>query len=136
MSRTSGEKMKRPRGTGSLFRRGQIWWYSFVRDEALVRESSQSPLKTVAQARLEAAIREAEGGLQKTKASVKELMDAALAEYERQGRRSLQDAKERWKLHLEPIFANMQASRVTTEKLEQYAKERVSEGAAKATVNR
>jgi integrase len=90
----------------------------------------------VAQAKLDAAIKAAEGGFQKAKLSVAELMKAALADYERQGRRSTADATERWKLHLEPVFGGMSATRVTTERLEEYASSRVDEGAAKATVNR
>lgn len=128
--------MKRARGTGSVFKRGQVWWYSFVRDGMLVRESSQSTLKTTAQSKLNDAIRETEGGFQNSKVSVADLMKTALAEYERKGRKSLQDAKERWAKHLEPAFGTMSAKRVTTELLEKYAKARVDSGAAKATVNR
>ncbi|HVO61179.1 MAG TPA: site-specific integrase, partial [Terriglobales bacterium] len=49
---------------------------------------------------------------------------------------SIQDAKERWERHLKPVFGSTAATRVTDEKLEDYASARVSAGAAKATVNR
>jgi integrase len=128
---------KRPRGTGSLYRRGKIWWYSFVRDGALVRESSYSPLKTAAQARLDNAIKDADGGVQKTRQSVGNLVTAALAFYEREGRaRAHSDAAERYLLHLNPAFGSLRAAKLTTDKLNAYATARLAEGAARATINR
>ncbi len=131
------KKAKRPRGTGSLYRRGKIWWFSFVRDGVLQRESSNSPLKTAAQAKLDSAIKDADGGIQKTRQSVGELVKAALAFYEREGRdRAHATALERWRLHLEPAFGSLRAAKLTTEKLNEYATARLKEGAARATINR
>jgi integrase len=128
-------KAKRPRGTGSLYKRGQIWWYSFVRDGVLERESSNSPLKTVAQAKLDAALKD-DSGIQKTRATVGDLVKTALAFYEREGRgRALSDATDRWRLHLEPVFGCMRAAKLSTEKLNEYATARL-QTAARATINR
>jgi integrase len=131
--------MKRPRGTGGLYKVGRIWKYCFSRDGISYRESAHTTIKTAAQAKLDARIREVEAGfVTKTGKGLKvsDLIESALAEYERQERRSLAYVRERWKLHLKPVFADLLASRVTPEKLENYANARVKEGAAKATVNR
>jgi len=128
--------MARARGTGSIFKRGRIYWYSFERDGVLVRESSRSPLKTVAQTMLDEEIKKSREGFVKTDATVADFMEAALAEYDRQGHRSLKQAKMRWRSHIAPAFGSMAVARVTTDKLEAYAKARVGSGAAKATVNR
>jgi len=128
--------MKRTRGTGSLFKRGTIWWFSFVRDGLLVRESAYTARKSEAAAKLERRIRECEQGFTNEPESVAALMESVWSDYLRKGRRSLDDAKTRWSLHLEPVFGKMSARAVTTRVLEDYVKGRREEGASKATVNR
>jgi integrase len=90
----------------------------------------------VAQARLDAALKAADSGIVKTRATVTDIMNEALAEYERQGRKSTETAWQRWTAHLEPSLGGLMASRVTTERLSEYATARLAEGAQKATVNR
>lgn len=126
----------RTRGSGSLFRRGRIWWYSFVRDNELVRESAMTTVKSQAQKTLERRIREIEGGFTTAPVTVADLMADVFADYVSENQRSLDDAKARWARHLEPVFGDMTAKRVTTEALEGYKAARLAEGAARATVNR
>lgn len=126
---------KRAKGTGGIYRRGKVYWYCFTRDGRTYRESTHSTLKTAAQDKLDRRIKEVEGGFTRSKITVDELIEAAFAHYERKGFTSLPDAKERWKLHLEPAFGGQNATRVTSEALEAYGKERLKK-AARATINR
>ncbi|MGE5052993.1 MAG: tyrosine-type recombinase/integrase [Acidobacteriota bacterium] len=128
--------MKRSRGTGSVYRRGEIWWYSFERDGELIRESSSSTLKTVAQAKLDAAIKELNEGIVPSDFTVSEAMALVFDDYETNGYRSLQDAKERWDGHLKPVFGKLRCKRVTTAAIRTYRDNRRAAGAAKATINR
>lgn len=127
---------KRTRGSGGVFQRGKVWWYSFVRDGELYRESAETTLKTTAQTKLARRIREIEDGFTRAKISVSELIESAFRHYEREGFSSLQDAKERWEKHLKPVFGSLRASQVTTEKLAAYGAARLQEKAARATINR
>ena len=112
--------------------RGDVWWFSFKEH----RESAETTIKTVAQEKLAQHIRNIENGFTRSKISVSDLMKSAFRHYEREGFTSLQDAKERWGKHLEPVFGGLQASQVTTEKLESYGADRLKAKAAKATINR
>jgi integrase len=67
---------------------------------------------------------------------VDELADGFLREYRINHRKSLDDAKARWELHLKPFFAGMRAVDVTSEQLERYVDKRQQEEAANATINR
>src|SRR5262249_32779096 len=53
-----------------------------------------------------------------------------------EGKRSIDDAEERWKCHLQPVFENVRAAHLTTDMLEKYKASRDAEGASIATVNR
>jgi hypothetical protein len=130
-------KRQRIRGTGSVFKRGQVWWFSFTRNHREYRESSNDDRKTVAIEKLKARIKEVDTlGLVNTDHTVGDLMDAVFLDYKNNGKRSLDDAEQRWKSHLKPVFENLRASRMTTDMLEEYVSKRDDEGAKLATVNR
>jgi integrase len=129
-------KRQRVRGTGSIFKRGRVWWCAYTRDGLEHRFSAQTDIKEVAKNKLEARLKELDLGFTRNDYRVADLMASVISHYERHGFTSVQDAKERWKKHLAPVFANLRATRVTTEAVEEYARDRVAAGAAKATVNR
>jgi integrase len=82
-------------------------------------------------------IEEVDGlGIVKNSYTVRDLMESVFLDYQNSGKRSLDDAKERWKLHLEPTFGNVRASRVTTDMLQKYVADRDGEKASVASVNR
>jgi integrase len=130
-------KRQRVRGTGSVFKRDRVWWYSFNRNKLEYRESAQTDIKEVAKAKLKARIAEIDRlGIVKNDSTVGELMEAVFLDYQNQEQRSLDDAKERWKLHLAPAFEHVRACHVTTDMLARYVATRDEEKAALATVNR
>jgi integrase len=129
-------KRQRVRGTGSIFKRGRVWWCAYTRDGLEHRFSAQTDIKEVAKNKLEQLLKELDLGITRNDYRVADLMLGVFAHYERNGFTSIQDARERWAKHLQPAFGNLRATRVTTEALEKYASDRITAGAARATVNR
>src|SRR5438309_8319741 len=130
-------KRQRVRGTGSVFKRDRVWWYSFNRNKIEYRESAQTDIKEIAKAKLKARIAEIDTlGIVKDDYTVGDLMEGVFLDYKNNGKRSLDDAKQRWASHLKPVFENLRASRITTDMLEEYISKRDDEGAKLATVNR
>jgi hypothetical protein len=131
------KKRQRVHGTGSVFKRGRVWWYSFNRNKLEYRESALTDIKTVAISKLKARIQEIDSlGIAKNDFTVGDLMASVFLDYQNHGQRSIDDAKERWKLHLAPVFEYVRARHVTTDMLDRYVAQRDSEKAALATVNR
>jgi integrase len=67
---------------------------------------------------------------------VANLYEALEREYQINGRRSLDDLKARWKLHLGPFFGFMRPANVSTDLVNRYIDTRQQEGASHATINR
>jgi len=59
-----------------------------------------------------------------------------LADYETNGKKSVDDAKARWTKHLEPAFGHYNVLALTTDRVRDYTTKRQLEKAASATINR
>jgi len=70
------------------------------------------------------------------KVTFRELTADLILDYEINGKRSMDKAKERLRLHILPFFGRMRAQAITTEQIRKYTKRRIEEGAANATINR
>jgi integrase len=130
--------MSRTKGTGAVYLRGKVWWISLEREGRIVfRESTHSELKTAAVEKLKQRVHEIESGfVSSRKLTVSETIERVFDDYESEGYRSLQDAKERWAKHLKPVLGSVLARNVNTKALRKYRDARLEAGAAKATVNR
>jgi integrase len=132
---------KRNRGTGSDYRRpgSRFYQIKFYRNGVAVRESTSTERVTAAKAILQQRLAEVQQGTynpQAKKVTMAELVEAVLLEYEVNKRKSLDDAKTRWALHLKPVFGNALAAHVTSDSIERYQQRRLSESASNATINR
>jgi integrase len=67
---------------------------------------------------------------------VTELAEDFLRDYKINGRKSLDDAKTRWRLHLEPFFGAARITEVSSRTIEKYVDTRLEQGAQNATINR
>ena len=67
---------------------------------------------------------------------ISELYAMVESEYQRLGRKSLDDLQARWKLHLKDYFGHVSASELTTDMLNAYAAARSKDKASNATINR
>jgi integrase len=149
------KKHKRPRGTGTIFKRlgSASLWVGYVgTDGKYIRESSGTSKRTEAQNflkhRLEAASAGNFLGPRVEKITVNELFDDLLTDYKTHGKFHLWPERT-WNAHLknyfggaklpldkDAIYSGMRASRVGTAILAAYVQRRQSEGASKSTINR
>jgi len=75
-------------------------------------------------------------GLRVERIKVDELAEDFLRDYRINGKKSIDDAEARWKLHLGPWFGGMRAVNVTSEQIARYIDQRRTEDAAPATINK
>lgn len=129
----------RTRGSGSIYKRGAIYWIAYSGPEGELRESTRQGSKGRAQAILEhkiSGMRSGEYSPVQDAITMGYLMQAVFADYRANGRKTREDAKRRWTTHLQPVFENLRAARVTTATIREYVGKRLDESAAPATINR
>lgn len=133
-------KIKRPRGTGSLYRRESIWWVKYHRNGKSYRESSKSTDRVVAEKLLRSRLGEIAddrfAGIAPGKVTVGNLIDLVVEDYRITGKRSLADVEWRSNKHLHPRFAKMKAAQFGTMQVKRYIGERRREEASDASINR
>ena len=113
--------LKRLRGTGSLFRRARspFWWVGYHRSGKLYRESTHTDNVRKAQRFLQRRLGEVASDNfvtpQTARTKVGELAELVLQDHRQLERKSVEDAKSRWLLHLEPFFGHRRAIGVTSD---------------------
>jgi len=128
----------RKRGSGTVYRRGQIWWIQYFVRGLIVPESSGSTEKADAENLLKQRIGEVAAGRRvgPERATIADL--CALVVEDNQFRK-LPDANHvgwRYKAHIEPVLGSLPASRFGSAQVRQYVAQRRSAGASDATINR
>lgn len=111
--------MSRPKGTGCVYQRGDVWWLKYSRYGKSYRESTHTSDKRKAEKMLRIRLAEITSGTfvgpQAERVRIEELAEDFLREYRINGRKSIDDVDARWKLHLKPFFGVMRAIDVTSE---------------------
>lgn len=145
------DKHRRPRGTGSVYPRGDIFWIKYSRNGRSYCESSRSaakvlgvkwtPSHTLAEKLLGRRLGEVTTGSFLPPAveriTVEDLVDDVFRDYRINDRKSLEDAEARWKLHLQPVFGHVRAADLCrSDGLSRYIDQRREEGASNGTINR
>ncbi len=132
--------MRRERGTGSIYSRGGVLWIKYHKDGRAIRESTGTASKTRANRLLQMRLRAVSSGepfrLGMEKIKVTELAEDFLQDYRINGLKSLDDAKARWRLHLQEWFGHLRAAHVGTDTIKAYIEKRQQEEASNATINR
>lgn len=123
---------------GTLYKRGKIWWVQYYRRGKLFRESSRSPLKSIAAAMLKIREGDAAAGRPITLHAEKTTFED-LVQLHRQDLTI--NGKETWRAdhyiaHLTRSFADLVATEITTPRINEYILKRKGEGAANGTINR
>jgi integrase len=130
----------RVRGQGSLFKRGDIFWFELNWKGSRTRRSLETPDRQTALIKLAEAVSAIRSGeLPKTfePVTVQSLYDVWIAEVERTCKpRTFEDYKSRWNGHLEPVFGRLFATQVTKDAVSKYLTDRKREGAGNITQNR
>lgn len=132
--------MKRTRGLGSIYQRGEIWWIVYHLNKKRHRESSNSTNRADAVRLLKTRIREAGSGQpvgrDVDKTTLGDLVAMLLNDYRANGRRSLRRINGAIR-HLRQHFGDdARAIDLTADRITAYITRRQQEGAANATCNR
>ena len=124
---------------GMIYKRGNTWWIKYYRNGKCFRESSGTTKKMVAKKLMDRREGEiAQGkipGIQFEKVTFDELAEDFLRDYRINQKKSLKRA-ERSVAKLNETFEGLMATGITTVRINQYIENRLSEGAANATINR
>ncbi len=140
MTEQETQKARRPRGTGSLFQRGNIWWIRYYRNGKGYSETSGTDNKTRANNLLKKRLGEITAGTfvgpSAERVPVPELVADLVSEQKANGNKAVSWTERRWKLHLQPFFEHYRAVNVTRALLTRYIEGRQKEEAAVASINR
>ena len=134
--------MKRPRGTGSILRMkgSSVLWIKYHRNGIPIRESAHTAKPKEAEKFLRKRLGEISTGVYSgpklEKINVSELADDLFREYRINRRKSIDDLKARWKLHLQPFFGVLRAVEVTSQVVARYIDSRQQANSESATINR
>jgi integrase len=134
--------MTRPKGTGCIYPRSgtSVWWIKYSRNGKPFSESSHTTDKRKAERILKQRLAEIQTGTfvgpETERTRVHELADDFLRDYRINGRKSVDDAKARWTLHLQPFFGPLRAVEVNCSLVTRYIESRQQQGAKNATINR
>jgi len=128
-------------GTGNIFRRGRIWYYSYFDGVTTRMVSSKSERKGEAIKLRERILKQKMAGMlpdrEIRKITCGELLDDVLRHVEENGKPSTAKI---WKLvveaNLKPFFGKLKASGISTDKLREYRDKRKADEVSDATCNR
>lgn len=130
------------RGQGSIFKKKgtKNWHIQYYRNGVAYRETSGSPIRSVANDLLKEKNSLMARGIPVTpamsKIQISELLDNLLEEYAANQRHSIKDVEGRVRLHLKPFFQGFRASMCTTDLVWKFINLRRNESASNATINR
>ncbi|MGA2358647.1 MAG: site-specific integrase [Terriglobales bacterium] len=130
---------KRARGSGSIYKNGSdTLWLKYYHNGIARRESTHSTDMKVAEKLLKRRLAEVETKTYviRTNVRVDELITDLLAEYRREGRKTIKDVTGRWENHLAPFFTRLPVDDLDTNTVQRYCSKREAEGASGPTVNR
>jgi integrase len=130
--------MKRTRGLGGVYQRGQTWWIQFFVHGQRVRESAGSSNRADAVRLLKQRIGDVQAGKpvgsQIDRTTLADLTKMLLEDYRANGRRSIDRVEDAIK-HLRVFFGEIRLAKLTSDRFTAYQVQRKAEGAANATVN-
>ena len=124
----------------ALYKRGQVWWMSFVYQGNHYRKSTETTEKKLAQKvfyKLKGDITEGKlpGIFLKKAVTFEDLAEDFLMDYRINGRDTLNKA-ERSVEYLKTSFEGMRAADISTDKVKTYIKDRMDQGLSNASINR
>lgn len=129
---------KRPRGAGSIYQRGDVWWISYSRNGHQIRESAETTEERKAskllQQRLEEKKKPTFVGPSEKKLTLDDLEKAIKADYIRHQRRSWETVEH----CLKPLKAFFKFDTLLEigGRVGEYQDHRLAQGMARATINR
>ena len=130
---------KHKQGSGSIYKRGKVWWLSYYANGEHVCESSHSKDKAEAKQLLQKQLGQiAEGryvGPRADKVVIEEMAEDMLNDYKINNKKSLNDARRSVTCILR-FFGGRRAQSVTTADISGYVSHRQAEGLTNGSINR
>ncbi|HWF38263.1 MAG TPA: hypothetical protein VG322_07080, partial [Candidatus Acidoferrales bacterium] len=131
---------ERVKGEGTIFLRGNIYWYEMHWRGQRFRGSLDTPDRETALIKWDTKRGEIRSGeLPKTfePITVQAMFDIWIQECERTCKvGTIGDYRRRWNLHLKPVFGKLLATQVTKDKVSAYLYQRMKDGAGEVSQNR
>ena len=127
------------RGSGTIYRRGRIWWIQYFVNGLPVRESSGFTEKKDAENLLKQRIGEIAAGRRVVgpeKATIDDLFDLVVADVKLRKLRDVAHIEWRYAANIKPLLGSLLTSRFTTAQARHYIEKRQQAGASNATINR
>jgi integrase len=126
------------RGSGTIYRRGTIWWMQYYVRGRLVQETTGFTEKADAENLLKQRIGEVAAGLRvgSERATISDLCNLVMEDNHLRNLRDAQHVEWRYKANVAPVLGRLLASRFGQAQVRQYIASRRAAGASNATVNR
>jgi len=125
---------------GSVYQRGDTWWIKYRQHGRVLRESSKSADRRIAEKMLLKRNAKLDEGVtintQLNKCKVSRLLQLVTDDQQTRQRKDAEGTARRLRKHVQPAFGWRLAAAVTSETVTQYVKARQAQGAAAATINR
>lgn len=126
-------------GKGRLFQRGRVWWVQYYAHGQMVRESSRSDKKAVAEKLLMRRLVQSEDGTAPVKQrpiSYEEMRQRLVTQRLIDHPRLSKALSEAGLKNLDAFFAKLKSSVITEDKIQEFIVARQATGASSATINR
>src|SRR5437667_5434560 len=132
------------RGDGRVFLRGRTWWAAFYVDGRQQRESTKKSDREQAEKYLHKRLKEVHAheldasrkfvSQHDKRTTIAELMDALTTDFQIRGKNSRQNLSNVARVRAD--FGNIRAATLTAEQVDRYVQDRLTDGSAKASINR
>jgi hypothetical protein len=131
-------KAVRKRESGTVYRRGQIWWMQYFVRGQITQESTGFTDKADAENLLKQPIGEVAAGRRvgPERATIADLCALVVEDNRLRKLRDAQHVEWRYSAHIESLLGSLLASRFGSAQVRQYVAQRRSAGASDATINR
>jgi integrase len=129
---------RRPKGTGSVFLRGRIWWIQYYAHGQPMLESSGGADRDEAVRQLTVKLGEIAAGqdVVPEKCTIGDLCKLVVADYKIRKLRDAHMVEWRYNLYVKPVVGNLPAARFSVAQVRKYIETRRASGASDASINR
>lgn len=129
---------KKPRGTGTIYQRGAVWWLQYYDHGRPRNESSGSTDEATARRILNQRVADIAAGRDLTPetCTVADLCRLVMADYRLRKLRDAQTVEWRYEANIKPGLGHLRAGKVTAAIIGRYIEDRRRAGASDATINR
>ena len=126
------------RGTGTIYRRGNVWWLQYFANGQQINETSGTSNEAEARRQLKVKVGEAAAGkaVIPGRATLGDLCALVMDNHRLRELRRTKVVEYVLNAHILPVWGRLPAARFGSAQVKQYILQRQAEGASNATVNR